>query len=171
MFRSSVPALVLSLLAAPATAQAAAYTHFGTNCASPTWTPVTFRALGVPRLGTTFHVETEASVASPCCSTTTFLCTGVSRTAYGSIPLPFDVSALNNGSTTFCGLLYVSIDATQWLPRVVSARPVLVQVPFAVPNDPRLLGQRFYQQVIQLVRNPQQATFHLSRAGELLLGT
>jgi hypothetical protein len=162
--------LAVALLAAAASAQSAAYTHFGTDCASPNWTPVWFQAIGLPRPGTTFHVETEASSANPGSATTTFLCTGVSRTSYGSMQLPFDVTALNTGGITFCGLLYVSCDAVYWLPRVVSTRPVLLQVPFPVPNDPRLLGATFYQQVVQHVRTAQRSDFYLSRAGEILVG-
>jgi hypothetical protein len=162
--------IALACLAGSTLAQSAAYTHFGTDCSSTTWRPVTFRALGVPRIGTTFHVETESSSGGVGGSTTTFLFTGVSRTSYGGLRLPFDVTTLRTIGRDFCGLLYVSIDVNQQMP-YRGVQPQLVQVPFQVPNDPALVGQRLYQQVLQVVSIPHEIDYYLSRAGEALLGT
>jgi hypothetical protein len=172
-----LPTIVASLaLAFPLAAQQASYTIVGASCTtgriSAQIGPVPLRAIGTPRLGTTFSIETESTASYPWGNRrTVLLLTGVSNTAAGGVPLPFDISVLSPNEP-FCGQLRTSLEVIETLPRQTThATPS--QVHFTVPNAPWLLGATFFQQVLSIETTtfgPPFRSWALSAGGQAIIG-
>jgi len=140
--RSIIPTILL-MLAAPAHAQQASYTYFGTpgtvGC-GPFSSQVTHSAATLPRIGTTFvaNVPSSTGMCSYLCNLRLFA-TGFSNSSFAGVSLP---SAALGG----CGMLQVSLDYIELMPMTgTSSSSVL-----AIPNNPNLIGLSFYQQSISL---------------------
>lgn len=147
----------------------AAYTFFGTDCQSSIWPPTPFLNLSLPRIGTTLSIQTHSSWGGIGGSGDVFLVSGISRTSYNGVPLPFDMGALTNIGLLFCGNLYVSPDVIQRMP-YGGFGPVLTTVSYPIPNLPALIGARVYQQVLEHRTAPNDNEFFFTRAGEALIG-
>jgi len=130
--RTSILALLalFGLMGRPR-AQAAKYEHFGTGCQLP---PVRFHVSGVPRLGKSVVISSDAYTGK---NKWVYLVTGFSDSRWAGLALPFSRFPIIKG-VTWCGPLLVSMHVIQ---------PALGNVRFPIPNDKRLLGLRFYQQI------------------------
>lgn len=160
----------LALLAQGARAQAAAYTFYGSDCSSPIWPGTVFTNIGLPKLGTTYFVETQSSSGGIGGNVDAFIITGASRTLWAGQALPLDTSLFTSIGSTFCGFLYASMDIVTKVP-YRGVAPVLERVPFTVPAAPALLGARVFQQVFQNVKSPNHNDFFFTKGGEAVLGT
>ena len=121
----------LLLLATSAQAQQASYTFFGSWQGCPTGEPH-FNVIGVPRIGGSFVVETEASCHGSCGVASgyeTWIFTGVSNTRFGSWHLPFD---LNVFSINLPGSLK---GATESLEAILPALPHALEKLRGTPAD------------------------------------
>ena len=136
--------LALLLLCSPVTAQTATYTYVDQRgpYANPT-TPLT--ALTVPRIGTTFKVQTVLTGGR---YDVYYLLTGV-----GNPNIRIDVLG---------GYLFTTADFITHLFGVPGPRVWSI----AVPNSSALVGGRFYQQVLYFSRTPVE----LSRGGVGTIG-
>ena len=92
---------------------------------------------GVPRLGTTFSVTLAGARANAAALHSL----GRSNTAWGGVPLPFDLTTLGAPA---CAILASG--------ELMSAVPTntggTAAVPYPVPNDAALLGSAFYNQFV-----------------------
>ena len=133
---SALPALLVLATSIPA--QSASYTYYGTGCstASP------FSVDGLPKLGRTVTVKCYGSSRNFFATTVRSLLTGFSDKQIGPIKLP--LYGLG------CGALLASNEIV--LPIPYSARNTLVSIPVPIPNDKRLVGLSFYQQVVEFAR-------------------
>jgi len=140
MMRRLFFVLTVLLVGSLLPAQAASYTNFGQGCGFP---PIMLRASATnpPRLGSTCWVY----AASPAWFqywtwTTNLLVNGMSSTAWRGTPLPIAIPhryPWSPGSPA-CNLLVAA--------EVVVPTSQGTMVPFAVPNDSRLIGVTLYQQ-------------------------
>lgn len=148
---------------APAGAQGS-YTTFGRadacHCPASNTEAVPFLVGEPPRVGQAFIVLLYQPCTAPAGSVV--LLTGASRAQWGSIALPFDPGGIPCGAgCTWCGKLLVSIDAVSVAScpctddvLIPCAGPTATRwcndgyVAFAIPNDPRLVGASFYQQIL-----------------------
>ncbi len=161
--------------AAAASAQAASYTLFGTNCSTGRIMTVAgatpFAAIGTPRLGTTFYIRTEGTANYPTgVRRIVFLLTGSSNQSAGPLRLPFQIGP-GNSRRKACGFLYTSGEVAIRVPHVRDWRNP-IDIPIAVPNSTTLLGGVFYQQVVTTESTsfgPQYGV-QLSRAGKGVIG-
>lgn len=161
----AAPVLLLAGLAAPATAQNATYTYFGTparvSC-SPVQTVVQHTALGTPQLGTTFTVQMPASNGD--CSylcNLWFLATGFSNTTFQGVPLPY-TPPLFGAPVPSCGSLLVSLDRIE-AASLGAGTGSQVQFSLQIPNATNLVGLEFFQQ-------PFAFTFVLGGLNTIALG-
>ena len=164
------------LVAAPAFGQVASYTVTGTGCTTGRLTTqigaVPFVAVGVPRLGTTFQIQTEAGTVYPWGTRrSVFLLTGASNTMVSGVPLPIDISVFSPGQPV-CGLLQTSGEIVTRLPRI-SPYTATFTVDLPVPNLTAFAGVRFYQQVLSLETSsfgPPFSAVALSPLGSGVIG-
>jgi hypothetical protein len=150
MIRASLVFVLCAALGSTASAQRATYTFFGESAwpCGPSYTPA-LAPVNVPRLGTSFRLN-----VAPSCSISmhagmeVFLITGFSRTSFGALRLPFDVSVLTTHPIldSWGGTLHVSADWIQLMPWGSGMTPV--EVAWDIPDDPLLVGLEFYQQVL-----------------------
>lgn len=137
-------ALLLIVLAAFARAQTASYAFFGSDCQFPVWLPARLQNLSLPRIGQTLTIETRSASGGP---SNLILLTGLSRTHWNGLTLPFDTRGLSSTNVIFCGTLYVSPDILTVSPIFLPGDSRRVDIP--IPNSTALLGARFYQQVVE----------------------
>lgn len=170
-------ATLLAFALAPSLlAQAASYTIVGTSCTTGRISghigPVPLRNIGLPRLGTTFSIETESTASYPWGNRrTVLLLTGISNTSVGGVPLPFDISVLAP-TEPFCGQLRTSMEFTATLPRQ-SDHTTPSRIDFQVPNTPSMIGVRLFQQVLSMESTtfgPPFRSVALSAGGEARIG-
>lgn len=158
------------------TAQAASYTIVGTSCTtgriSAQIGPVPLRNVGLPRLGTTFSIETESTATYPWGNRrTVLLLTGISNTSAGGVPLPFDISVLSP-TEPFCGQLRTSMEFIATLPRQ-SDHTTPSRIDFQVPNTRSMIGVRLFQQALSIESTtfgPPFRSMALSAGGEAQIG-
>jgi hypothetical protein len=154
--------LVTLLLVVPAAAQTASYTFRDDALACrghPIMGPfyrVTFDVTGLPRLGSHFSVQSDW----PYTGRVPLLITGVSNKWFGPHALPLDPRIVAPGPWPWCGHLQTSVELVQ----------TGGQWTFNIPNDSRLLGLQFYQQVLD-VWFIVHAQLSLSRLGQAVIGT
>ena len=168
--RSPVLIPVLLIGAAALRAQPATYSYFGTECR-----PVIFAVAGTPKLGTTIDIHVEPTYSQRGGGVTSLLVTGISKTRWGGLKLPFDTRVLGRTPNTFCGHIYTSIDIVVPVPSVpYPPKRVVLKMP--IPNARALLGLSFYQQVVMRAycgsHGCQGYTWtYTSRAGHGTIGT
>ena len=140
----------------------ATYGFFGKGCQlGSLGEKVVFRVSGLPRIGKSIAIQT----ASPNLTKQVYVLTGISKTRYASIKLPFNTAALTRNGFTFCGDLRTSVEVV-----LVVARGRTTTL--LIPNDKSLIGLRFYQQVMEATNIPARGLFaDLSRGGEGRIGT
>jgi hypothetical protein len=120
-------------------------------------TPV-LAATGRPILNTTFSVDLSNALAS----TPALLLTGVSKTLWGTLPLPLDLTSLGAPG---CQLL-CSPDLVFGLVTDTAGR---AKLPLSIPNDQRLNGLRWFNQYA--VIDPVNALrLAFSNGGEAIVG-
>ena len=137
--KSLLPIIVAGFLGLPAAAQQASFTTFGQGCGDigePPM-PAQIQALSLPVLGSLYSVGFVAPYfLSRPAWVSKFLVTGLSRTAWGGVQLPFYMTGWSGMGGANCAI-YCSHDVTmlgQW------------GQPFQIPNDPTLAGMVLYQQ-------------------------
>ncbi|MEZ5989001.1 MAG: hypothetical protein R3F30_07735 [Planctomycetota bacterium] len=130
-------AAALALCSAPATAQTASSTTFGTGCKS-----VAFYAKGVPTVGGSFALEL-AHNAIATAKSIAILHFGVSDKTWLTVPLPADLGPFGaKGCPILCsGEIAFALVLTPGLN---------LKVPQVVPNDKALLGVTYYNQFLTL---------------------
>ena len=136
-----------------------------------TFGPTPLAVRGLPRLGTTFYVRTEAStVYVTGINRIVTLLTGASNTSAMGVPLPFRLPTITSGRNRVCGVVYTSMDVQTRVPRGDAS--ATIEIPIAIPNVPSLLGASFYQQVAtrESTTFGPSAGFQLSRAGHAVIG-
>jgi hypothetical protein len=174
--RALAGAAILAVAAGSLAAQTASYTLVGTSCTTGRLTaalgPVPFRAIGTPKLGGSFSIETEGSARYPWGNARqVLLLTGASNQWLGPVPLPFDI-ALLAPRQPFCGLLRTSADFAVRAPNVVD-HTAPTQVVLPVPNVAALLGLSFYQQALSIESSsfgPPFVAWALSAGGHGVFG-
>jgi len=137
--------------------QNASYTFFGKRCIG-----TTFHVKGLPKLGGAFFVTTGPTIIKS--GFINWILTGLSTTRWNNISLPFDTRALSSPPLSqWCGQLLVSGEL--FMLSVGTNR-------FSIPNDKRLLGVVFYQQVLD--QRPNRMRFGrysaLSQGGKAVVG-
>lgn len=158
-------------LSIPAAAQGnASYAFFGSDCVSSTWIPVPLVNRTLPRLGTTLQIETLTSSMTPGSAHFVYLLTGLSNTAIGGVPLPFDTTRLSQPGVRFCGDLYVSAEFIERMP-VSGFVGVPIVINFPIPNQPALIGARIYHQVMVNSSTLNDNEWYFTRAGVAQIGT
>ena len=148
--------LAATLFATSAASQTASYTFFGKGCTILGQEVVPFRVAGVPRLGSSFAINTFIGGTY---NQLGAVFTGTSKTRFGSWNLPKSIPG-------FCGPLLCSPDLLTPVP--YKGRPT-----FYIPNDRRLLGTVLYQQVLMMLHpyaRPPSRRLMLSRGGRALIG-
>ena len=174
-----LPALLaLFLFASAAHSQQASYTYWPVPPSNP------FPALSAsntPRIGTSLDLQLRSSFYADLGSSRiwsdSFLMTGASRTAWGSLRLPWtpNLTLYCKGSrATWKNSLLISIDAFSWIPRSNSTYST-IKLP--IPNDSSLLGVHFYQQLliysvthVNWPLGSPTCNFFLSRGGHGVIG-
>lgn len=159
----------LALVSTHANGQSATYSFFGADCTSTIWPGTVFNNVGLPKLGSTYFVETHSSSGGIGGNVDAYVITGASRTTWAGFALPLDTSVFTSVGIGFCGNLYASIDVLTKVPYRGIA-PVLERVPFAVPASTALLGARVFQQVFQNVRSPNHNDWFFTKGAEAVLG-
>ncbi len=152
-----------------ASAQAASFTIFGPRC-QPTIAPeLPLSAVTLPRIGTTFTLRTDGSWQSFASSGTTLFLIGDSRTRWGALPLPFDMSALSSVGLRYYCTLQVAPSIVFALPVRQGARaPFDVQLP--IPAQSSLVGVRVYQQSHMFLFGIGEVEAIASQGGEAVIG-
>lgn len=116
------------------------FAEFGTGCAGSAGVPALASVGGsFPKLNTIFQLDISNLPAGP---QVVFGVLGLSDTAWGTIPLPFDLSALGMPSCT----QYISLDSTVLL--LSSGVSVSWQIP--IPAQSGIVGTSFFSQAILL---------------------
>ncbi len=141
-------------------ATAPSFVTYGLGCPGSNGTPaLTAASASAPKLGSVFQLSLASLPGTPGVA---YLLLGATRTSWGSITLPYHLSAI--GAAT-CHL-YTSLDAV--LPAVNTGGTGLASV--AIPNAAGLLGAPVYLQALlpDGSANPLGAT--LSNAGQALIG-
>ena len=139
--KSLLPIIVAGFLGLPAAAQQASFTTFGQGCGDigePPM-PAQIQALSLPVLGSVYRVAFVAPyfLTRPV-SVYSYLVTGLSRTAWAGVQLPFYMTGWSGMGGANCAI-YCSHDVT--------IRGMWGQ-PIPIPNDPTLAGMVLYQQWI-----------------------
>ena len=141
-------------------ATAPSFVTYGLGCPGSNGTPaLTATSASAPKLGSVFQLSLASLPGTPGVA---YLLLGATRTSWGSITLPYHLSAI--GAAT-CHL-YTSLDAV--LPAVNTGGTGLASV--AIPNAAGLLGAPVYLQALlpDATANTLGAT--LSNAGQALIG-
>ena len=136
-----------------------AYTVFGAGCTGSAGTPTLAASAGqTPNIGKTFAV-TMTNLPT---SGTAFGVLGLSKTNWGTLTLPFNLSIIG---MTNCVL---RVEGLVLIPVTYTGGVAKWQV--AIPDWPMLLGAKFYQQglVPDATANAHGAT--LTNAGEAVVG-
>lgn len=138
---------------------AGTYMTFGAGCQGTSGTPALAPSTGqLPNIGQSFEI-TMTNLPN---SGTAMGVLGFSKTAWGTIPLPFDLSIIG---MTNCVL---SVEAFVLVPVPYTGSTVKWSV--SIPDSPVLLSEKFYQQgfIPDASANPFGAT--LTNAGEGVVG-
>ncbi|MCB9880436.1 MAG: hypothetical protein H6832_15280 [Planctomycetes bacterium] len=155
---------MLFISAASVTGQEAGIRFYGTPCndtVNPV--PVLFRYEGSPKLGASVAIINTGHYTNRVISQTAYITLGFSDKRIAAFALPFDLSLIPLTPRS-CGSLLTSTDLIAF----GGARFV-----FTVPNDARLLGARFYQQILELRCNLQRRECYwaASMGAEVTIGT
>ncbi len=138
--------------------QPGSYQRFGQGCAGPAGAPTLDAFEGLrPYVGEVFAVEVRGLGAGPA-----LLAFGASHATWGNVALPLDLGNLGFPGCT----LLVGLDVT------ASLTPQNGHAEFALPIPPvaGLVGQRFYQQVVQFDTLPTPTGLSLSNAAAARIG-
>ena len=146
----------------------AEYNFFGSPCTSVPWQPTPFVNRSLPRIGGVLQIETLSSSSGFGFAYDIYVLTGVSRTSWLGVPLPFDASVLTTIGFFSCGNLYVSADWVEHMPIFATQQPILLSYP--VPPFPSLIGMRLYQQVVEHYRDRFDEELYFTRAAEAVIG-
>lgn len=163
LFISRVLAIFV-LSAAIATGQKAGYRFYGAACQDQTLNvPVVFEVRGVPKLGSSVTIITVGRYTNRVVSQTSYITLGFSNTRLGSFRLPLDLAVIPVQPRN-CGWLYHSTEI------ILHGGS---RFTYSVPNDARLLGAKFHQQVLELRCNSQQRVCYwaTSNAAEVTIGS
>lgn len=154
---------ILAFSAAGLAGQEAGIRFYGTPCTDPQLpVPVLFRYEGSPKLGASVAIINAGIYNNRVVSQTAYIALGFSNKRIAGFSLPIDLSLLPF-SPRACGSLYQSTEI------VAFGGPRFV---FQVPNDARLIGARFYQQVLELRCNMQKRECYwaVSDGAEVTIG-
>jgi hypothetical protein len=136
---------------------AASYQPFGNGCAGSAGVP-RLEATRLPWLGDSVRIQLTQLPAN----TAALLSVGISRTAWGPVPLPLPLDALGMTGCT----LYVSGNVILSVVIVAGAGSVTI----GVPNDQSLLGASFFNEGFVLDPPANAAGITTSNAGEARIG-
>ena len=169
MILRALPSVLVCSISLSLQAQQASYTNYGQGCGFGPILPQAM-AVGLPRLGSTCYVyyQTSSWFKYPT-SGTVVLITGVSRSSWGGLSLPFTIPHLDPYGYGFpvCQLLA----SPEFIPYAGSSGAL---VPFQIPNNPTLLGVALYQQWLIWVeeRDPTGFNYYflVSNGGEMKIG-
>ena len=112
----------------------------------------------LPWLGESFILDVSNLLASQPAT----LLLGASRTAWGTLPLPFDLTSIGMPGCT----LHVGGELTLPVPHTTGVGRVVL----AIPALPTLLGAAFYDQVVALDPAANRLGATVSNAGEAHVG-
>ena len=130
----------------------------GIRALTHTATPILF-STSTPQINDTFRVRVaQARPAAPA-----LLCLGTSRTAWGSIPLPFDLGAIGAPG---CLLLTSVLDSRP----VTTSAAGEASFSYGLPNDIYMLGLPFYNQWLVADPTVNALGFVLSNGGAGVIG-
>ena len=139
--------------------RAGSYTPYGTACIGTGGVTPFMDAEGrSPWIGEDFTVFVSVSKQTPI----VFLWLGASRALWGSLPLPYDLTATGMPGCW----LYASID---WV-FAVSHQQGIGNCTFPIPNDLSLLGATFYNQALVPDPNANQFGAVVSNGGAGVIG-
>lgn len=138
--------------------QSPIFVTFGNSC-GPRGVAPQLSGTGLPIVGKTYSVD----VRSTSTNAPVLLTLGVSKTLYGALKLPFDLTPLGaTGCTLLC-----SVEATAVGSIGASS---MASFPVPIPQNNALLGARFFHQawLVVSVANPLGIAF--SNAAEVVIG-
>jgi hypothetical protein len=132
---------------------------FRVNCASNGQIAPRLTLQSLPRIGSTFSVGLGGTPAfAPY-----ILVSGLSKTVWGSFPLPLDMSPLGAKSCSLlCSFDFMSLSSTDSSGRSSISLPI--------PRNTQLLGLRWHQQAIVLDQKANRLGFTFSNGGSVLVG-